>query len=176
MNLRESKLNKEKAVELMALLGYNRESLLETEKKLVEDIEELEAQKNSRSIMICRHNTILTLELTSEYDNSKKISHVITTDRETQELKAMPIMEVSRYLDVSRWEPDTAKEWLQEELIVTNPLFTAEENEEYNKNYKKVTMGEYDFREIVLEDKRKFLSHIRQELGNETYLQELINS
>jgi len=176
MDFTTQNLDKSKATKIMEAFQYDREALLKKQTLLTEDITELEAQKNAKHIMFCRHNTILTLELTSTYDNSKKISHVITNDSDTNDIKVIPIGQVSRHLNVSRWEPKTAKEWLKEEFTLINPSFTPEENEEYGKNYKKVTMGEYDFREIILKDKKDTLAYVELSLKNEAYLSEILNS
>lgn len=85
-------------------------------KEAINALREMKKAQSSKSIMMCRHNTILAVRTTFTYDNpeynSSSISHVVDT-RKDSNLKL--IDHLDEHLDCPRYEPSVAKAWLQEE-------------------------------------------------------------
>jgi len=114
--------------------------------KATEDLNELYAKRDSRSVSLVSHPMILAITIEG------KPSFIVDQNTETN-LRRFD--EISAHLDVPRYTPDTAKLWLDEELVVNNNFLTPEE---IKNTYGKKAIGEIELIALMIEDRESVVS------------------
>lgn len=119
----------------------------------------LRKEKYRGGVMICRHNSILCIKNTE----TNKIEMIIDTDKERG---FVFLSDLNEHLAVPRYEPETAKEWMKEEILwSTRDDAIGHGDDEFTKHWRdirvKVVLSEYQLREELkdyLYDRIEFLS------------------
>ena len=135
-------MNKMTKKELETLIG-SEEKLNARLVALKDDIEALESQKNSGSVMVASHNTILGIKMNG------KVTHIV---HPKYDKNLVMLMMLDKNLAVPRYEPKVAKEWLKEET-------------KFNVvGIEKVLLSEAELRDILLDEKKNELQVINNSL------------
>lgn len=145
-----NKMTPEKAKELHDGLWLEEDFLKKREKELHSEILELTRQSMKRHIMICKYSTILALR-----NYRGNITHIVNPSTERG---LVNLGDVDMHLSVPRYEPETAKEWMKEELNLYggDPELSAKTTKE--------TLSESQLRDLVLNEKKKQLDSCERSL------------
>jgi len=130
---------------IQELFGSKKENE-EKRNSILESISFLENKRNSKSVMICSHNSILVIK-----DENEKITHVIHPEKDRG---LVMIQEINHFLAVPRYTPETAKAWLQDETAkITGG------NSELTAKMKKAVVSERELEEAVFEQLNSALEY-----------------
>lgn len=160
----EAGITPERAKEIREGLYLDRDVLLKRKDGLQEDILTLikGRQENIGSVSITSHNTILALK-----DWNNEISFIVAQGAERGVIN---LFNVDAHLSVDRYEPITAKNWLEEPLVMNGG------DDELSSKMSKVALSESDLRELVIKDKTRALAHTEDSISLEASLYAIMDS
>lgn len=135
------------------MFNTSREELLTNKRKFTRQLLAITRKERNKSILICRHNTILALTTDGE------VTHIVDL-KENRNLVCLYTL--NEHLAVPRWEPKVAKLWLNEDLELSNTV------DGYTPNMKKVLLSESELRTLVKKETIKTIEFYNQMLSIDT--------